>query len=282
MRNLKKIGMFAFSVFALFVVAFIVTKDVHISSFASGLIATASTCFTLPIGAFGVYLGGNGTANTVSVFTSERARATFEHQKSKFGNKKLTQSYLRLEAEIPNNTNVIDFALFEGDGSNVYATEKRLGRNDAFVVDQIGMFLLNQDVANKKTNGILYSYPNTFAFTPAKAVDLMALYHGKLQFRIGNEDTLIALDTNRFLQIPETQQTSAANYDQKKVDDGFVNATPNYIFFGTGTNEIRVQYPSYAGWAGAAAAGANQNRVVLILRGLLASGGDAQKPSTVG
>ena len=135
------------------------------------------------------------------------------------------------------------------------------------------MFLLKQDVANGKTNGILLSYPNITVFTAGPAADLHSIYAGELRFTIGRVKKLVALDTRRFLCIPQTQQSGGGNYDQIKRDMGFIHLTPQIVLDGSGTNEIEIQYPTFAGWAGQSAVNGTEHRVVLYMRGLLVSGG---------
>ena len=84
-----------------------------------------------------------------------------------------------------------------------------------------------------------------------------------------------ALDTQRFLNVPETQQSAGTNRDMFSLFKKLYRLTPHIEIDGSGTNEIELQYPTYAGWAGASATVGTDNKAVLYLHGLLISGGSA-------
>ncbi|RTL56241.1 MAG: hypothetical protein EKK37_17360 [Sphingobacteriales bacterium] len=229
-------------------------------------------------GIAGAYVGAvkmNDGETGIQVISQERDRAIYEHNSSqkRFEGKAMTPSYLRLEATIKNSVNSFQFKTFEGDGATVYATEKRLDRNDAFIATQLAVKLLQQDVANAKTSGRLHSYPNLTAFTAAQATDLEAIYNGYLQFTINRVKKFVALDTYRFLNVPITQQSALTNRDSLDYKTGFQKLTPQVVLDGSGTNELELFFPTYAGWAGASAVAGTEHRVVLFLRGFLVTGG---------
>jgi hypothetical protein len=110
-------------------------------------------------------------------------------------------------------------------------------------------------------------------FVPA---DLKAIWHGWLSIEIGRVKKMVAFDTQRFLHVPETQQTGATNYDQKVgKKDGFVRLTPQIVLDGSGTNDLSVTFPSFNGWSGASVTAGTQHRLCLYFRGLLVTGGSA-------
>ncbi|MEO6539653.1 MAG: hypothetical protein ABIN74_01635 [Ferruginibacter sp.] len=236
---------------------------------------------SLPFNAFGEYVAGVGSDGSagVTVINSERARGAYMHiaTNPKYAGKRVVQSYLRLEATIKNNANIITFKTFEGDGASVYGTEVRLDRNDAFVITDMSVKLLKQDIANLKTNGKLHAYPNITVFGAAAAADLFALYQGYLTFTINKTKELVSFDCQRFLQIPRTQQSGAANYDDVNGGKaGFVKLTPHITLDGSGTNELELKYPSYAAFAGGTSLDVGfEHRAVLYLKGLLITGGSA-------
>ncbi|HMP86196.1 MAG TPA: hypothetical protein PKE63_02910 [Lacibacter sp.] len=232
-------------------------------------------------GILGAYVGSTGSMSSgetnIQVITTERDRAVLEHNRNRaeFAGRKLTPSFLRLEAPVVNNATKLRFPTFTGDATTVYPTERRLDRNDDFIATKMGFFLLKQDTANNKTNGKLQSYPNITIFGAAAAADLMGLYEsGVLKVNIGREDKFVALDLHRFLDIPETQQSGASNFDQfsgKK--SGLIDLTPQLILNGNGTNEIEIDFTSYAGWAGGTSSTEGfTHRAVLYFSGLLATG----------
>jgi hypothetical protein len=282
MKKIFQILSVAFSVFMIAAAASYLGADTT-EAFGLSVGLNAFSYFVMPqqTGVLGMYIGAanmNGETG-IQVVSSERERAVYEHNvnKERFRGKNMTPGFLRLEQVIDNAKNSLTFVTYSGDSANVYPTEQRLDRNDAFIATEVGLFILRQDVANKKTNGDLHSYVNltTFAaaagFTPA---DLKAIYQGRLSIEIARERKLVALDTSRFLNVPETQQTGATNYDQKDgKKDGFIRLTPQIVIDGAGTNEFKVEWPSYAGWAGASVTAGTEHRVVLYFRGLLVTGG---------
>ncbi len=217
----------------------------------------------------------------IQVISDERERAIYEHNssQSRFKGKAMTPGFLRLEQEIVNSKNSFSFVTYGGDAASVYATERRLDRNDAFIATEVGLFIIRQDVANNKTNAELNSYVNltTFAasagFVPA---DLKAIFNGSLSVEINRVKKMVAFDTYRFLENPFTQQTGATNYDSKQgKKTGFVKLTPQIVLDGSGTNDLTVTFPAYNGWAGASVTAGTQHRLVLYLRGLLVTGGSS-------
>ena len=244
------------------------------------LLANYFGFISLPHGVFADYVAGvgmNGGAG-VTVINTERERGAFMHVKSdpKYAGKKISPGFLRLEATITNQGSVI-FKTFEGDGTTVYATEERLLKNDLFVITEWSLRLLKQDVANKKTSGILQTYPNITVFGAAAAADLWALYSGKMIITISNNKEIQAYDTMRFLEVPRTQQSGAGNYgDTWGRKSGFVALTPHLSLDGFGANELELKYPTWAGYAGGTSADVGfEHRAVLLLRGLTVTGGSA-------
>lgn len=232
----------------------------------------------------GAYVGatkmGDGETG-IQVISSERERAVYEHNSSqaRFSGKNMTPGFLRLEQEIVNSKNIFSFTTFAGDAASVYPTERRLDRNDAFIATEVGLFILRQDIANGKTNADLHCYVNLTTFVAAAGfvpADLKAIFHGHLSIEIGRVKKMVAFDTQRFWNAPETQQTGATNYDQKNGrKDGFVRLTPQIVIDGAGTNDLSVTFPSYTGWTGASVTAGTQHRLCLYLRGLLVTGGSA-------
>lgn len=235
----------------------------------------------LPAGVFAEYVAGVGSDGSagVTVINNERERAAFMHISTnpRYAGKPVVQSYLRFEASVKNNNGIITFKTFEGDGASVYPTELRLDRNDAFVITEMTVKLLKQDVANGKTNGNLHAYPNIIVFGAAAAADLWAIYQGYLTFTINKVKKLVSLDCKRFLQVPRTQQSGVANYDDVSGNKtGFMKLTPHITLDGSGTNELELKFPTYAGFAGGTSASAGfEHRVVLYCRGMLITGGSA-------
>ncbi len=271
MKHLKLIGTFL----ALFVTAFLISKNVPAAAFLGGALTYATQFVELPQNILGVYVGvvGPDGQPAVQVISSERDRATFINNQSKFPERTVVQGYLRLEAVITGPKAVLTFKTFDGDGASVYPTERRLDKNDSFVIDKIALKLLKQDIANGKTNGELFSYPNVFTFGQTAADDLRSIYTaGELSITIDRVQQLIAYDTHRFLHVPQVQKTAITNYDQQHENAGFAMLTPNITIHGSGTNDINLKFATFTGWAGASAVAGTEHRAVLILRGLHITG----------
>lgn len=243
-------------------------------------VLTSFNIIQLPTGILGAFIGAPGANSAdgspgIQVISTERDRAIHLNNslKAEYAGKVLVPGYLRLEAVINNNNGVLKFPTFTGDSNLVYATEQRLDRNDAFIVSEYGMFLLKQDVANKKTNGLLYSYPNRTIFGAATD-DLMAIFNsGKLNIEINKKREIPDLDCARFLQIPTTQQSAVGNFDEFNLKKAMKHATPQFKIDGAGTNDISVKFETYAGFAGASAVVGTEHRVVLYLHGFFVQGG---------
>jgi hypothetical protein len=254
------------------VVTFIATSDANVSALTAGIFTSAFAGIGMPKGSFSDFAGLNGDAGQVIVMTNDRKRANFMVQKKelKASADNFSQSYLRLEAVLSTASNEIRFELAKNDG-NSYPTENRLDKNDVFVADEIGLFILKQDVANKKTNGLLSTYPSIVDYTAAQQQDILAIYQGFLKFTLGDVVKVRSMEVLQFLQVPETQKTSATNFDQKTANSGFCNITPGIRLDGTGTNEIVLKFPSYNAWAGNSAVAGTEHRIVLMLKGFLAT-----------
>lgn len=232
----------------------------------------------IPAGALGVYIGAPGGESPegagVQVISSERSRAAYMTYKTnpEFSGKDITASYLRLETRISNGLNKLVFKTYVGDGTSQNATERRLDRNDKFAVTKMGFYLLAQP--DGKSTGRLHSYPNATIFGAA-AADLEALYHGVLSITVNRVKKMPIFDMQSFLSSPETQQSAAGNRDQFSLNTTMINLTPHLDIDGSGTNEIEIEYPSHAGFAGGTAAAGFTHYGVLYFKGFLINGGSA-------
>jgi hypothetical protein len=243
-------------------------------------VAYATGYLKLPSNAFFDFVGVPGGVGAdgspgIQVISTERDRAIHLNNslKAEYAGKTLVPGFLRMEATIKNNSGIIKFSTQTGDSNTVYATEKRLDRNDAFIVTDMGVFLLKQDIANGKTNGLPYSYPNRTIFGAATD-DLLAIFTaGVLDIEVNKKREIPDLDLLRFLQIPQVQQSTANNFDETNLKKALKPVTPQFRIDGSGTNDIKITFPTYAGFAGASAVAGTEHRVVLYLHGLFVQGG---------
>lgn len=265
MKRLSNI--FKFSVFTLLVAALVLSSfDVSagtalaISGGFNASLFLISGIVPMPNGILGIYVGAgsNDQGAMVQVLNTERERADHlvNSTNPRFSNARLAPGYLRLEASFNNANGKITFKTFIGDGTTVNPTERRLDRNDAFIATSMRFGLLKQDTANGKTNGEIVYYPNITIFGAAAAGHLKSVYQGYLNINIDDKDEVKAFPMQRFLEIPETQQTASTNFDQRNALSALVPCIPNIILDGDRKNEISIVFPTYAGWAGATSADA--------------------------
>ncbi len=292
MKSLKSIlSLFAITLLLASALAFGLETPPIETAAAVSLFVASFYCFTyfgiipFPKDVLGVFMGVPGVSGSegvgIQVVSTERDRAIHLNNslKTEYTGKKLVPGYLRLEATIINNNGKLSFPTFTGDSNLVYLTEKRLNRNDAFIASEYGLFLLKQDIANKKTNGLLYSYPNRTIFGAATD-DLMAIFmSGKLNMEIDKERWLPDVDCTRFLKFPQVQQSAAGNFDEWSLKKALMPLTPQFVINGNGSNEIKVEYDTYAGFAGASAVAGTEHRAVLYLHGFYIAEGNSKSSS---
>lgn len=207
----------------------------------------------MPADILATYVGvgpANNGGQSVQVINTERERADFTiHSTKPEYNGKLIPDILRMEALITANDNKLRFYTYLGD-VNATKTERRLDRNDTFIATswRIGLMAITPG----KTNGQVVTYPNIFLFAAAAAADLWSIYNGVVRFNINNKDEVKTFPLSRFLDIPETQQSAATNYDQRNGNQsGVLSCIPNFIIDGDKKNEIEIEFPIHAAWAGA-------------------------------
>jgi hypothetical protein len=188
----------------------------------------------------------------------------------------LSQSFLRLEISLSATRTLYQFPILTNDNTNGAQknTETRLALQDAFICSSLGMFFARPTNTND-SNFPLYSYPNSTAFTTALAKDsLYQFYNATMSLTVNNRQIVPAFDCSRFLQVPQTQQTTNADYttsginyiDQWNNETGFVAIEPQWTIVGSKNNVLQIVLPN----ALAAVQASTDSRVVLIMRGHLA------------
>ena len=282
------LSLFTVSVFLIAAVVAVFKTDVQATSLAVGIFEVSFFGLTyfniipMPHGVLGEYIGApgaqTGTGAGVQVINTERSRGAFMSYRTnpEYAGKDITDSYLRFETLITNGTNKLSFKTYVGDGTTQTPTERRLDRNDKFVITSWGFFIIAQP--DGKSTGRLHSYPNQLDFTPlvpAVAADLEALFNGELVVTVQRKKVIPAYDMQRFLKVPETQQSAASNRDQRDFKRLLVNLTPHVEIDGSGTNEIEINYPAHAGWSGGTPAAGFKHYACIYAHGLLITGGSA-------
>ncbi len=198
-------------------------------------------------------------------------KALISKLRKKFGTKHITPSYLRVE--VPTSNTRSDYIFDITETGRETRTERKLNRNDVFIVQQMGLFLMRRDLRVVGADYIeTYPNPVRFALPGINVRHLHIFYNGYLRIRVNNRVWYEALDSRRFLYIPETQQTFAGNYAQQLPEFGFVDVKPELKLFGNAKNEIVLSVPTFAGLNVESTDANEKVYLVFYVRGLLASG----------
>jgi hypothetical protein len=185
---------------------------------------------------------------------------------------KLTQSYLRLEAQAFINITRYPFPVLNNQVNNagvIFNTEQRLNQQDSFVAASWGVFVSNP-TSNADATAPLQTFGNPIVFPAAgTAAAIETIYNAFFQLAVNNDIVLPAWDTSRHRYVPQTQQTAAfgpgSPFNQVSLDgDGFYPVEPNLVFIGSKNSVLSLQLPA------ALAAVETFERITVILRGVLA------------
>jgi hypothetical protein len=181
----------------------------------------------------------------------------------------LSQSYLRSEVSMSTSTTSYTIPILVNSGSSSFPTTNLLNLQDAFIVNQIGIFTCIPASATT-TAFPLYTYPNALAYTTSGAATaLYNLYGGKLSITVNNRQIMPSYDIGRHLYVPQTQQGAASTasvIDQNDATEfGFFPIEPNIVFVGSKNNVVTLELPSAISTLQASVA----PRIVVIFRGIL-------------
>jgi len=178
----------------------------------------------------------------------------------------LSQSYLRFENTLSTTKTSYDFGVLNNQtisGQTQAPTEQRLNLQDAFYVSEI-MVYIGKASSTTDSSYILKTYPSAQIFTTG-ATSLYTLYNGILSLTVNNRQIVPASDCTKFLQIPQTQQTGAANSPQDQFDGAWSNVVePNLVLIGSKNSLFNITIPS------AFTTLDSNTRVVILVRGVLA------------
>ncbi|NOU19415.1 MAG: hypothetical protein HOO91_17805 [Bacteroidales bacterium] len=183
---------------------------------------------------------------TVHMYLSNSTdRQVFDRLKKQYPNMLIAPSSLRSEQILEKGKQSYNFPIEESAG-NISKTEKRLARNDRFVITSIGMFLLQRDpliIGHE----VLQTYPNATAFTPI--VDLLnplhleTIYNGKWFFTVDQLQIITGRDLLEFRYVGDTQQTAADNKSSMDKDSGFVGMEPQITLDGDKKTSFDIYVP---------------------------------------
>jgi len=178
----------------------------------------------------------------------------------------LSQSYLRFENTLSTTKTSYDFGVLNNQsisGSTQFPTEQRLNLQDAFYISEI-MVYIGKASSTTDATYVLKTYPSGQVFTTG-ATSLYGLYNGILSLTVNNRQIVPASDLTKFLQIPQTQQTGAANSPADQFDGAWANVVePNLVLIGSKNSLFNITIPTAFATLDA------NTRVVILCRGVLA------------
>lgn len=185
----------------------------------------------------------------------------------------ITQSFLRLEADITTTSTLYEFPVLENQGGSVLEkpTEVRLNINDAFHCEEFA-FYLTSPVSATASDYRVMSYPNDTVLGAANFQQYFNLYNAYMQISVNNVMILPKYDLLKHYCINQTQQiAAAAPFDQLDARiDGTYYINPNIMFSGSKKNTVQIVLPQSVGTIPDAF-----TRMVLIFRGALAQNASA-------
>ena len=183
--------------------------------------------------------------------------------------------YLRIEQVISNASGVYSFDVKKS--GNETSTERKLDRNDLFVITDIGVYLSKVTAASNGA-AVKQSYPNPFIFGAANEADhLETVYNGNLSLKIGSRVNIEGLPMDVFRHVPETQQTALTNRSAMSAS-GTVFPIGGLIYMAGNTSiEIKISCPIFNGMAWASAVAGVDNKIVFVPYGFLVKDFAAEK-----
>lgn len=178
----------------------------------------------------------------------------------------LSQSYLRFENTLSTTKTSYDFGVLNNQtlgGSAQFPTEQRLNLQDAFYISEI-MVYVGKASSTTDASYKLSTYPSPQIFTTG-ATSLYTLYNGVLSLTVNNRQIVPVSDLTKYLQVPQTQATGAANSPIDQFDGQWATVVePNLVLIGSKNSLINITIPS------AFSTLDSNTRVVIICRGILA------------
>lgn len=205
------------------------------------------------------------------------------------GNAILSQSYLRFEtlAVAAATSYKFDVLVNETSYTPSYGnTAQKLNLQDAFVANQLGVFLAVAPATTGATinDYRLLTYPTiglvTNAagnFTAAQAVQMGSFYNGFLSLTVNQRTVIPYWDLARHYKVPTTQANGVTatttaptaplhvvDDSTSLADDAMFPVEPNLVFAGNKKHDLTITLPT-----GIAAIPTNL-RIVIIARGILA------------
>lgn len=209
---------------------------------------------------------------------NSRKRSLIAKIRAQYRNYVVEESNIRTELPILNNTPGYAFNILTGDKAPS-PVERLLNKNDLFIAMGIGLFIYERNDAQPGASE-LQTYPSDPAFTTAVGFTkrhLNVIYNGLLSLSIGTVMYNSGWDTRRFKQIPQTQRSSATNYNQEDEDLGLIELEPLLKISGANDNKFVAALPYFSGIQVQNTTAGFTNMLSLNMRGLLIKGGAIAK-----
>ncbi len=221
---------------------------------------------------------GTTPQNKNVVISPDRKRAIFSQVLANKGintdNAIVSEGYIRIERRLENGRNKISFSIVR-DANSDTPTERKIDRNDKFLVTEMGIFLMHRS-ESKRGIEVLQTYPNTKVFVAKDggdtiANDLEAIYNGNISVKVGQTKFIEGMDLLRFRNVPQTQQNATNANSQSTGKQGFFETTPQILFDGNQKHEIDIELPIDSTVTIASDVADHNNYIVLFCRGFLIS-----------
>lgn len=180
----------------------------------------------------------------------------------------VTQSTLQLEAVVSATETILRFKLTDDAGGN-RKTERRLLRDDVFMVTDLGLFVKAAANTNDVT-AVMATYPNPAIFSTAGAASaLETLYAGVLKLTVENRIYLPGWELMQHKFVPQIQNAALPSpvIDSTHFGrDSFVPVYPTMTLSGNKNIDLQIVLPSAIPTLQAG----KETVVVLKLKGFLA------------
>ena len=182
-------------------------------------------------------------------------------------------SYLRVEQALSNTSGKYLFDIKKN--GNETATERKLDRNDLFVVTRIGVYLHKEDTTKIGLNS-LQTYPNTTYFGTQSGftvAHLETIYNGFLSLKVGQKVNIESLSMQVFRYVSTSQESSSIGKSEFNVSEYTYQGAEDIMLYGTRSIEINVEFPTYTGMQIAATAANTKHKLVFHPYGFLLKNG---------
>jgi len=185
----------------------------------------------------------------------------------------ISEGFIRVETKLKNGSGIYDFSIVR-DSNSDSITERKIDRNDKFLVTELAFFLMCRN-ENKKGVEVLQTYPNPVVFLKldktSSFTDLECIFNGKLSVKVGQTNFIEGMDLLRFRHVPQVQQSSANANSEASGKMGFFETTPQILLSGDQKNEIRIEAPVDSSAVIANDNVGTNNYIVMMCRGFLVS-----------